>query len=203
MGITITSAPNEKLAESCGPSRRIRSFGIRACAFACPNAGECASFCYAKKGRYVFESVDSFRTRNLTLTLTEPKVFTDIMCGELAAYQYMEGGEGVELYFRIHDSGDFYDEAYLGTWFRIIRRFPGIRFYAYTKMVSMMEAHWDEKPDNLRIIYSYGGTEDHLIPGHRPHARVFGRNDPMDGYVDCSKDDLLVFGTDRVGLRIH
>lgn len=36
-------------------------------------------------------------------------------------------------YFRVHASGDFYDQAYIQKWHQIITSFPNITFYAYTK----------------------------------------------------------------------
>jgi hypothetical protein len=35
--------------------------------------------------------------------------------------------------FRIHPSGDFYTALYVHKWIRIIKRFPQIKFYAYTR----------------------------------------------------------------------
>lgn len=35
--------------------------------------------------------------------------------------------------FRIHESGDFYDQEYVDKWQRIINALPRVRFYCYTK----------------------------------------------------------------------
>ena len=94
----------------------------------CPNAGACASVCYARNGTYLFSSVHAAHVRNLELTLNTPvfveKIMQDLFSkrfnatGVPASYaQYLStehlnpwqqkwlasGGKAV----RIHDSGDF------------------------------------------------------------------------------------------------
>jgi hypothetical protein len=62
-------------------------------------------------------------------------------------------------YFRIHASGEFYDQAYVNKWLSIIKRNPDIIFYAYTKR--MKEFNFNEfmaQPNAVLInSFHYGG----------------------------------------------
>lgn len=136
--------------------------------------------------------------------LSKTEYFIPVIDGELAQLQFENPDK--DIYVRIHDTGDFYDFAYTYAWVVIARHNPCVKFYAYTKMVSVFHKLKDEMPDNFTIVYSYGGTEDDLInPDTDKHARVFETVDDLNraGYVDCSNDDLMIFQTDKVGLVYH
>ena len=194
----------EKMVKSSDEDNLCVTFGIQACAWSCPNAGKCREFCYARKARFNCRTVKTKRTDALRLTQNLP-LFETIMVGEISSYLFEDDRQ---LWYRIHDSGDFYDLPYARAWFAIIRQFPQVRFYAYTKMVSMFESVKEEIPENLYIVYSLDGREDHLIPEDAPHARVFPRGTTSEqmaeeGYLDCSDNDRLVFETKRIGLEHH
>jgi hypothetical protein len=115
--------------------------------------------------------------------------------------QWVElGGKAV----RIHDAGDFYSREYLDRWCSIARKVPHILFYAYTKEVAMVLEH-DDIPLNMRIVFSYGGKQDHLIDRdkHR-HADVFPTLQALQdaGYFDQSDNDLLAVTapTNKIGI---
>jgi hypothetical protein len=109
------------------------------------------------------------------------------------------GGRAV----RIHDAGDFFDATYLARWARIAAANPDVLLYAYTKEVAMLKA--TPLPDNMRVVYSYGGRQDHLIdPGADRHADVFPTRAALDaaGYYDQEDNDLLAVTapTTRIGI---
>lgn len=58
-------------------------------------------------------------------------------------------------YFRIHASGDFYDQAYINKWVSIIQSFPAIVFYAYTKRKKTFDFSQLESLPNCIIIDSF------------------------------------------------
>ena len=136
--------------------------------------------------------------------MSKTEYFISVISGEISALSYKHPDK--DIYVRIHDTGDFYDVEYTRKWFKIAELNPSVKFYAYTKMVSVFHKLKDEMPDNFTIVYSYGGTEDALInPDTDKHARVFETVDDLNraGYVDCSNDDLMIFQTDKVGLVYH
>jgi hypothetical protein len=164
----------------------------------CPNAAACAIGCYAKSGAYLFSNVaQAFEKR---LALTQSSQFVRIINEELKRRKVQR--------LRIHDSGDFYDLNYTENWFKIIQSNPHIEFYAYTKMVSMFKnMKYSEKPSNLTIIYSFGGTEDKKIDVNKDrHSRVFETLEQLQaaGYADASKDDSVALGVNpKIGLVYH
>lgn len=167
----------------------------------CPNAGVCGAFCYAKRGTYQFSNVKKAHMKKLDLVLNHRSKWISMMIDELSHRRYRR------KYIRIHDAGDFFSIDYARDWMKIIREYPDIRFYAYTKEVSMMKSMEknNEIPDNFRSIYSYGGKEDHLIdPEVDRHSDVFTDYDLMisRGYVDIEEDDSLAATSEnhRIGL---
>ena len=59
-------------------------------------------------------------------------------------------------YFRIHDSGDFFDENYFAMWQEVARRVPSVKFWAPTREVKLwILANSDENhPSNLTVRIS-------------------------------------------------
>ncbi|KKL98627.1 hypothetical protein LCGC14_1822530 [marine sediment metagenome] len=183
----------------------IWSFGLPAVK-TCPQAGECANYCYARKGRYVFGTVKSHKERCFDHSKT--LLFIRDICREIDSHQQ----SGINI-IRIHDSGDFYNRLYARQWFAIAKRKPNIIFYAYTKSVEMFKEfrlgrnadNTHVIPDNFRVIYSYGGKQDQLIDINLDrHAWIFDNEQDLRlaGYVDCSESDLLTATTDslKIGL---
>jgi hypothetical protein len=99
----------------------------------CPNAGVCASVCYARNGTYNFPSVKQAHTTKLEWYLNDPEDLERRMITEINGRQRYRGGKWV----RIHDSGDFFSEPYLLMWLRIAKACPDVTFYCYTKEVAM------------------------------------------------------------------
>ena len=63
------------------------------------------------------------------------------------------------------------------------------------------------KPENLKIIFSYGGKQDHLIDDENDrHAKIFNNQKELldAGYIDASGDDLKALTPNKkVGLIFH
>jgi len=162
----------------------------------CPNAGVCANLCYARSGTYRFSNVYAAHLRNLEATF-DLLGWTAEMIAELEAPRF-RGGK----YVRIHDAGDFYSAEYLQAWADIAQATPDVTFYAYTKEVEMVKAA--TLPDNLRIVFSMGGKQDHLVGPDDRHAEVFPDLETLHaaGYQDQTASDLLAITlpTNRIGI---
>jgi len=192
------TANNTKLKKS-----GILAFGIPAFKSAqghvtCPNAWGCKEGCYAKHGTFRWPAVAKAYERRYRFT-KDPK-FVDTLVAEIKRRR--------PKYVRIHDSGDFYDHLYLDKWMLIARSCPQTRFYAYTKMVSMMKLYNGKQgfPPNFTVIFSEGGLEDGQITKLDRHARIFPDAESLEaaGYADCHLDDLKALGPNRkVGLIYH
>lgn len=165
----------------------------------CPAAGVCALACYARQGTYQFPGVIARHQQNLAYTLDDLPGWTRQMAAELAHPRHRGG------WIRIHDSGDFYSPAYLAAWLRIIAFRPAVNFYAYTKEVSLLKALYAPSPPrNFRVVYSYGGREDHLLdPARDRVADVYPDEEAIraDGWHSQDRSDLLaVLGPAPVGI---
>ena len=155
----------------------------------CPNAGACATVCYARNGTYNFRNVKARHIANLEYVLEDPQNWYGQMLAEVS-HKRMRG-----KYVRIHDAGDFFSEEYLIMWLKIARAVPEITFYCYTKEVAMFKRIVEpDCPENFRYLYSMGGKQDHLINKETDrHAEVF----PDDvaileaGYSNQDASDLL------------
>jgi hypothetical protein len=193
---------NEKMKRSSGP--KTFNFGISAFQTSdgfrtCPNAGACAKGCYARQGRFHMPNVkNAYESRT---AITRMESFVDLVQLEIDS----KNPERI----RIHDSGDFYSFDYLHRWMMIAEKNPDVRFYAYTKMISLTkkyDAKW-EIPPNVTLIYSFGGKEDDLIDVAKDrHSRVFASRDELlaAGYADASVDDSVALGKKKkIGLIYH
>jgi hypothetical protein len=112
--------------------------------------------CYALKNNYICPSVvasqllkQAWLTGYAMVPDDEKKLpFVDAMVRGIESLQVSSGKRPVpkELakraewthpdFFRIHDSGDFFSEAYLLAWLQICRRLPDVHFWAPTRIWS-------------------------------------------------------------------
>ena len=188
----------------------------------CPQAGPCARVCYAKFNTYRFSNVLARHTLNLELVLRHGDEWERRMIAELGARRFLPSGRPHHLdhdlddrwlhgwvmlggkAVRIHDAGDFFDLEYLARWARIAERRPDVLFYAYTKSVALVRS-FGPLPVNLRILFSLGGMEDHLVDRDADrHADVFPDLESLTaaGYVDQGASDLMavVHPSHRIGI---
>lgn len=168
----------------------------------CPMAGACKSYCYATVGQQAFRSGVLRRAR--AFLATQQADFVPRMIQEIGK-AVKKGAKAI----RIHDSGDFYSLEYLLNWFLIAQAFPGVKFYAYTKMVPLVQQTTSAGlvPDNFRLIQSLGGLADSRIDRSLPHSRIFGSIQDLKaaGYMDASESDApaAFSSSPLVGLVIH
>jgi hypothetical protein len=166
----------------------------------CPQAGACATFCYARNGTYLFRNVRSRHIANLEYVLEEPETWFTHMLGEVQNPR-MKG-----KHIRIHDAGDFFSEEYLRLWLKIAELTPQVTFYCYTKEVALFKRVVESNcPVNFRYLYSLGGKQDHLIDKSKDrHAEVFPNDAAIldAGYQNQEASDLLAITlpTNKIGI---
>lgn len=162
----------------------------------CPFAGECKKYCYARKGCYNFPNVGKALEMRRKLTLDHYD-FIQTMDRELMKTR--------ARFIRIHSAGDFYSKRYLQAWYTLARLHPNKIFYAYTKSIAWCKETSEARPENMRLIFSYGSKQDHLInPETDYHAVIFRDSMPPE-YTNGSDSDLIAaVGTNKkIGLLIH
>ena len=166
----------------------------------CPNAGACATVCYARNGTYNFRNVKARHVANLEYVLQDPQGWYEQMLKEISR-PVMKG-----RHVRIHDAGDFFSEEYLQLWLDLAKAVPDVTFYCYTKEVSLFKRVVEPNcPPNFRYLYSLGGREDHLIDLERDrHADVFPDEAAIldAGYQSQDASDLLAITlpTNKIGI---
>ena len=175
----------------------------------CPNAGLCATGCYARQGAYMFGNVKRAHEEKLALTQTE--AFVPEMIAEVERWMHKRGVKHLKV--RIHDAGDFYSKEYASKWFEIMRHFETdkrVSFYAYSKQVAMFQdyARLTFLPSNFTLIFSFGGKQDALIDVNRDrHARVFETVEALEaaGYQNGTDDDMVaaIGVSNKIGLVYH
>jgi hypothetical protein len=194
------SKGNTKLNKPNGGVYNIIGFGLPADhdfkgGNTCPGASACRAICFAKQGTYRFKGVKRTRLANLEASQTEGFV-ADVLAG-LARRRKVNA-------VRVHDSGDFYDQAYLDKWYEIARNRPDMVFYAYTKSLHL--DLWTHKPDNFRLVQSLGGRRDGLVDLTKPHSRIFSSHEAREaaGYEDGNANELPALeGVVKIGLVYH
>ena len=163
----------------------------------CPQAGACASFCYARSGTYNFSNVKRRHIQNLEYILEDPDGWFNQMLEEV------QKPKMVGKHIRIHDAGDFFTEDYLHLWIKIAELTPEVTFYCYTKEVTLFKKQ--KFPDNFKYLFSMGGKEDHLIDLENDrHAEVFKDDAAIldAGYGNQDASDLLAITlpTNKIGI---
>lgn len=102
----------------------------------CPYATEhCKELCYAVKAENVYPDCLPSRQRNFDFSRSE--LFVPYMI-EFIKIKLNHLKAGRKIAFRIHESGDFYNQEYVKKWLQIINYFKEdkrIKFMAYTKSV--------------------------------------------------------------------
>jgi hypothetical protein len=110
--------------------------------YTCPGKTElCTKYCYA-------ESPERFRSgvvhsRNKNVAWTRRSDFVKVMSEIITNFRVP--------WFRIHESGDFYNQEYFDKWVEITKNNPQTMFLAYTKNWLL---NFDKAPKNLTIRYS-------------------------------------------------
>lgn len=115
--------------------------------------------------------------------------------------------------FRIHVSGDFYNQMYFDAWIEYARLNPNRIFYAYTKSLNYWVERLGDIPPNLSLTASRGGRFDALIDmyGLKEARVVFSESEASELGLAIDHDDshavenngqsfaLLLHGTQPAG----
>jgi hypothetical protein len=112
----------------------------------CPGATPaCIGKCYAKKAERCYPSARAKRVENLQESRQSD--FVARVVAELTALKAIQ--------VRIHESGDFYDQAYLDKWILIAKARQAVTFLAFTKSFHL---DFSKAPENMKIYASVDGS---------------------------------------------
>lgn len=122
----------------------------------CPNRCDaCEKCCYAVKSEKAYP--DCLPSRHRNLDFTKCVDFVDVMSAYIhKASDHHLYKKAKRIVFRIHESGDFYSQAYYNAWLQIARNCSDIEnlvFMAYTKSIHFV-ANGGDIPANMTIRFS-------------------------------------------------
>jgi len=147
----------------------------------CGGAGSCLTFCY---------SMNSLRNPNvvarwLANTILEAEAFEIIE----KAFEYnikrniykKELKEKSSIAFRLYNDGDFQNLEKMENWFKLLKKFPQVSSYAYSKSLHLFKALIDIKgiaaiPQNFKLNLSSG-----IHPIYKPLKKVLSNYDFVRG----------------------
>lgn len=120
------------------------NFGMPAvitCAGACHVGADCTKFCYALQSEKQY--TDTFRANyeNMLLFKYAPETFKSRLIKALTDYEKKCKRAGKKCIVRLFESGDILNIKYGKMIIDIIKMFPGIQFYGYTKQYTL--PHFD------------------------------------------------------------
>ena len=125
----------------------------------CPWATDmCKKSCYAKKAEKMYPSVAKRRKMHDEVARRED--FVEIMTQQIEFELSRKKYQNKTIFFRIHESGDFFSYEYLEKWYHITKKFEGnsrIVFEAYTKslpLFDMLYKKYGKNSVNIKILSS-------------------------------------------------
>jgi len=97
--------------------------------------------------------------------------------------------------FRIHESGDFFNQDYFDAWIKVARAHPETTFYAYTKSLKYWISRLDQMPNNLILNASRGGRNDDLIDKYKLKyvEVVYSPEEAAQKHLRIDLDDSLAW----------
>ena len=117
------------------------SFGLPSGkAFSCPGQTDfCGGICYAGKLEKIYKGVRDVLMHNWELLQGKSIVEMEALLHEMISsfeaetLKQIAKGKPATMDFRIHWDGDFFSRDYAQAWANVIRSFPAIRFWVYTR----------------------------------------------------------------------
>lgn len=156
--MALRRSNDRKVAASVTPSLGVRianAFGLPSGkAYSCPGATSiCERVCYAGKIEKVRKAVMAMMLSNWeqlrNASYAEMVILLREMISDFHAECERKNGDKS---FRIHWDGDFFSADYARAWATVIREFPDIQFWAYTRTYSVVSELVDI--DNLSLYLS-------------------------------------------------
>lgn len=118
--------------------------------YTCPGKTElCSKYCYAEGPEKFRSGVVHSRNKNVAWSMRDD--FTSVMSRMIKSFNVP--------WFRIHESGDFYNQKYFDKWVEIAKNNPKTKFLAYTKNWML---DFSDAPSNLTIRYSSDVSSKHI-----------------------------------------
>jgi len=113
----------------------------------CLNCSTCKDKCYAKKAEVQYTDTRIYRDTNFFMYANNSDLLHKLICDQLSKTKI--------TVVRLHSSGDFFSQDYISFWNSIVKQFPSIKFYAYTKVESILDFTEIKANSNFNLISSF------------------------------------------------
>ena len=199
--------------------KSIHTFSLPA-GHSCPFAFECKASADKKTGKITDGADQKFRCFSASAEAFYPQVRTarwynyDLLRNlksKKAMVNLIQNSIPVKaMKFRVHVSGDFFNQIYFDAWMEVAKNNPDKLFYSYTKSIIYWINRINSIPNNFKLTSSMGGKKDVLIEAHNlKYAKVILDEAEAKG-LEIDHDDshaydghksfaLLVHGTQKKG----
>ena len=130
--------------------------------FSCPDQTDfCESICYAGKLEVIYKGVSAVLMHNWELlSNADLDTMVALLTDMVQEFVVESDKRGADKIFRIHWDGDFFSGTYTAAWARVIKAFPGVQFWAYTRVAASAMFLHGQKFDNLGLYFS--GDRDNV-----------------------------------------
>lgn len=132
--------------------------------YSCPGATSiCEKICYAGKLEKMYPSVRDVLLHNWNLLKdADLETMANLLDDMVAAFRLDCKAKDVEMLFRIHWDGDFFNDTYAKAWRAVILLNPDIKFWVYTRVASAAEILRDLP--NLSLYFSTDSENRLSVP---------------------------------------
>ena len=114
----------------------------------CGNCDLCKRDCYALKAWRMYEKARAAWTRNAEAFRADPQKACEDIDTQL---QSLDARGRLPKLFRIHTAGDFLSQEHVDAYIWLAKRWPQMRFFAFTKMHHL---NYRRCPDNFAVLMS-------------------------------------------------
>lgn len=167
---------------------------------------EAEMLCYAARAQAQYTAVKKKVFRNMDLIMDANKDGGSEAMAELILKSLKYHGLDKVKLFRIHESGDFFSDAYLKAWIAVANELPGTLFYAYTTSIPLWLSNRGSIPKNLKLIASMDKNNAKTIIDNnlRYSLVVYSPEQAKELGLKIDVDDSLAWGSDEnFALLIH
>lgn len=113
----------------------------------CPLCKDCKGTCYACNSLRQYDDVCNSRMIWSLMVKYDMDYYFQLISNQLKRTS--------KRIVRIHESGDFISQEYVNAWYKIVKAFPNIKFYTYTKTNDIFDFSEIEKLPNFKLNKSY------------------------------------------------
>lgn len=167
---------------------------------------EAEMLCYAARAQAQYPAVKNKVFRNMDLIMDANKeggeaAMTELLLKSLKYHDL----DKVKL-FRIHESGDFFNNNYMKAWINVANELSGTLFYAYTTSIPLWVSLRGSVPSNLKLIASMDKNNAKTIIDNnlRYSVVVYSPEQAKELGLKIDVDDSLAWGTDEsFALLLH